>query len=197
MFKTLCLPALIVLMSAALSAQVAPPGEGPWRPAPVWFGAELSTFNPDYFCQNSSPFSCWSQQKVGVSTFIDMNRLLLRRVGAEGEARFLHWSGSGLLSMTNYLAGPRVELVEHKGLALHGKFLVGDGSMTLHKGLAGSGHFFVLAPGIVAEYRLAGRVTARAEYEYQRWPSFKGTGTGKGGLTPNGLSFGLSYLILR
>jgi hypothetical protein len=167
MLKTFCLLASTVLMSAASLAQSAPPGEGPWRPAPLWFGAESSTFNPDYSCQNSSPFFCWSQQKMGVSTFVDMNRLLLHRVGAEGEARFLRWSGSGSLTMTSYLGGPRIELlryshaaspgalaraagippVDHQSLTLHGKFLIRNGSLSLRNGLAGSGHYFVIAPG--------------------------------------------------
>jgi hypothetical protein len=57
----------------------------------------------------------------------------------------------------------------------------------------GTGTYFVYAPGAVFEVKVKKRLMARADYEYQIWPSF----LGGGGLTPNGFSFGLSYAFLR
>jgi len=197
MFRNSCLIAACCLITATLSAQSYPSAEG--RGASVWVGAEISTFNPDYGCLKSSPFSCWNHQLLGIAPYVDANHLLFQRVGAEGEARFLHWRGPGSLTEASYMTGPRVGIWQYRQVALSGKFLVGLGRMTLPTGTAGSGNYLAYAPGVVVDYRLAKRVAARVDYEYQMWPSFKGslTGSGHGGLTPNGLSIGVSYALMR
>ena len=78
-----------------------------------------------------------------------------------------------------------------------GKVLLGEGHISLPRGAAGAGNYFAYAPGAIFDFWLTRRVIARADYEYQMWPSFKGAGTGAGGLTPNGFSFGVSYALTR
>jgi hypothetical protein len=47
----------------------------------------------------------------------------------------------------------------------------------------------------------ATQLFAHQGYEYQLWPGFEGHATsftsGTGGITPNGLSFGVSYAVIR
>jgi hypothetical protein len=88
-----------------------------------------------------------------------------------------------------------------KQLRESGKLLAGDARLSLPRGGFGSGNYFAYAPGAIVDYRVSRRLSARVDYEFQVWPSFKGipttTTSGTGGLTPNGFSFGVSYAILR
>jgi hypothetical protein len=98
------------------------------------------------------------------------------------------------MSQSNYLAGPRVGLLHFRTrFFFTGKFLFGLGHIDTPNHGAGSGNYFVYAPGAVLDVRVKKRLTARVDYEYQIWPSF----LGGGGLTPNGFSFGLSYALLK
>jgi hypothetical protein len=196
MLKKLCLLVSSLLMSTVLFAQSTPPGEGPWRGVPVWFGAEFSTFNPDYGCANNSPFACWNHHLAGVASYVYANNIF-KVLGVEGEARILPWGGPGYLTQSSLLAGPRLGFWRYKRFLLDGKVLLGEGRIVLRDGIPGSGYYFAYAPGLVLDYRVSHRLSARFDYEYQRWPSFKGGSTGAGGLTPNGLSFGVSYMLLR
>lgn len=194
MSRKLWLLAACCLLSAKLFAQTQYSAEGV-HPT-VWVGAEISTFNPDYGCRKSSPFSCWTNQLIGITPYAEAHHLLFRRLGAEGEARFLHWRGPGVLTETSYLAGPRIDIVQYRRLLLGAKIVAGIGHFSANGG-AGEGNYFVYAPGATLDYRLSRKLSARVDYEYQEWPSFKGSGTGTGGLTPNGLSFGISYAVIR
>ena len=187
-----------VFLSATLSAsaQTHPSAEG--GGPTVWVGAEISSFNPDYGCNNNSPFTCWNHQLIGIAPFADVNHLIFRRLGAEGEARFLAWHGPNQTQQT-YMGGPRVSILHFRNAVLNAKFLIGDGRITFSniKGL--NGNYLAYAPGVTVDFRVARRLYARVDYEYQFWPNFHGSlsGTGHGGLTPNGLSVGVSYALLR
>ncbi len=199
MLRSILVASSCLLTSSALHAQSSPAAEG--NRIAVWVGAEVSSFNPDYGCKDSSPFTC-SRQVVGIAPFVDANHLIFQRLGGEGEARLMHWHGPGGLTEASYLVGPRVNLLHFKQkLYLSAKVLVGDANITLPKGDLGNGSYFAYAPGVIVEYRAFRRWSVRADYEYQLWPSFKGVATnttsGTGGLTPNGFSAGLSYLIFR
>ena len=186
-----------LLLSVTVSAQSNPAAEGS-SGVSIWVGAAFSTMNPDYGCTGNSPFSCWNHQLFGVTPYAYANRLMLHRLGAEGEAKLMLWHGPGL-TQTSYLGGPRVTFWNHHLIKLNGKFLMGIGHISLPSTATGSGSYFAYAPGATADFRLTTRLYGRVDYEYQIWPSFPGsrTGTGHGGLTPNGLSFGISYPILR
>ena len=192
-------PLLIVggfLLSVPLAGQSLPSAEGP--NASVWVGAEMSTFNPDFGCDNSSPFLCWGHHLLGFGPYVNTNDFLLQRVGVEGEARFLHWLGPGELTESTYLAGPRARLFRYREYLLSAKFLVGDARLNVSGG-PGSGQYFAYAPGLTVEHPIGRRLGVRFGYEYQRWPSFKGVGAGHQhqGLTPNGFSVGVSYAVFR
>jgi hypothetical protein len=194
MIKGLCLFTSCLLLSATLSAQTLPSAEG--HEPSLWVGAEVSSFNPDYGCNNNSPFTCWNHQLLGIAPYADANRLVLQRVGAEAEARFLHWRGPSSMTQATYMAGPRITLLHYRRAVFNGKILFGDARITI-PAIGLTGNYFAYAPGLTMDYRVARRLSARVDYEYQLWPSFKGNFFGNGGLTPNGLSFGLSYALIR
>jgi hypothetical protein len=199
MIRHLSLASFCFLLSATLCAQSNPSAEGPGFSVIV--GAGFSTFNPDYGCGNSSPFTCWNHQLIGISPFVGANRMVFQRLYLEGEARFLYWHGpANGLTESSYLGGPSFHLLHYrKRLLFSARFLLGGAQITIPNDSVGSGNYFALAPGAVFDYRMTKRLSARAEYEYQIWPSFKGiptaTTTGSGGLTPNGFTFGVSYTI--
>lgn len=53
---------------ATLFAQTMPSAER--ASVSVWAGAEFSAFNPDYGCKDSSPFTCWNYQLLGIAPFV-------------------------------------------------------------------------------------------------------------------------------
>lgn len=194
MLKTIYVFACCVLLSIPLTAQTTWSAEG--SGLSVWVGASISTFNPDYGCQHNSIFSCWDGQLLGISPYVHTNGFVLNRIGAAGQARFLHWRGPGKLTESSYMAGPRVNLFQKKKFVFSGQFLAGSAHLDVSQG-AGSGSYFAFAPGGAVDYRLARRVLARVDYEYQFWPGFNGGQSGAShGLTPNGFSVGLSYSVL-
>jgi hypothetical protein len=197
MYRKLCAIALSVFTSATLLAQIHPSAEG-GAGSSARIGVELSTFNPDYGCANSSPFSCWTHQLVGIAPFMDTRPMFFSRVGVEGQARFLSWRGPGSLSESSYMAGPHAGLFRYRQISLSGKMLAGKARLSVSNG-AGGGSYFAYAPGGVVEYQVKPRLFLRADFEQQFWPNFKGIRTrtmdGTGGLTPSGLSLGVSYAI--
>src|SRR5579864_8672798 len=193
--KKLYSAAAFLLLLVPLTAQVVPSAEGARTPVSFWVGASFSTFNPDYGCANSSPFSCWDRHLIGVGTYLDTNYFLFDRLGTEGEVRLLLWHGPATLIENSYLAGPRVRLLRTRDLSIAGKFLLGRASLDVPGHLLGGGSYFAYAPGVATDYRLTRYLAARVEYEYQRWPSYKpfrGGSNGLGGLTPSGFSFGIT-----
>jgi hypothetical protein len=194
----------LLLLPAALIAQSAESAIG--GEATVSAGVEMSTFNPDWGCANSAPFGCANQLYGPTAVF---NFDLHQKYGFEGEARWLHWHGNGGMVESNYLVGPRYRLYRWERLTLWGKLGMGGGWITTPDyPAAGSlkGSYFAYAPGATGNFRLNRRISLRADYEYQFWPSFAGTPsydptTGKvlqhqSGLTPNGTSFGVVYRFL-
>lgn len=194
----------LLLFPAALIAQN--PESAIGGEASISAGVEMSTFNPDWGCPNISPFGCAAQLYGPTAVF---NFDLHQKYGIEGEARWLHWGGYGGMVQSNYLVGPRYRLAQFHRLSLWGKLGVGGGWFTSpNYPAAGSlkGSYFAYAPGATINYRLNRILTLRADYEYQIWPSFAGppsydptTGQVKqnaSGLTPNGMSFGVTYRFL-
>ena len=190
--------AVLTLSVVPSAGQVAPAGEGGRTGIALWVGASISTFNPDYGCPNSSPFSCWDHHLIGIGTYLDTNYFLFDRVGAEGEVRLLLWHGPATLIEDTYMAGPRVRLFRARDMNLNAKFLVGRADLDVPAPAIGGGGYFAYAPGVAIDYRLTRHLAARVEYEYQRWTGykpFKSGANGPGGLTPSGFSFGVSYAI--
>ncbi len=184
--------AVSLLISVPSIAQTSPSAEGPG--VTVWVGASVSMFNPDYGCKNNSPFSCWGNQLIGFGPYVDTNSFLLGRIGAEGEARFLRWHGPVGLTEDTFMGGPRVRLWHHRALHATAKFLIGEARLNVSNNGVGTGNYFAYAPGGAVDYRVSRRLAARLDYEYQKWPTFRGA-SGNKGLTPNGFSVGVSYAI--
>ncbi|SRR5579871_2437739 len=198
MRKSLYLIAVLAFLLVPLAAQVPPSGHGGARNGVAfWVGASLSVFNSDYGSCNGPPFFC-SENVLGVAPYLDTNFFLGGKIGLEGEARLLLFHGPNTLVQNSYLAGPRVLLLDRRALRFTGKFMVGEAQLDVPAGLPRGGTYFAYAPGAAIEVPLARRISARVEYEYQFWPGFKCfscTNGGKGGLTPNGFDFGISYAI--
>lgn len=158
-------------------------------------GGEFSLFSPDYTCSSNLPFGCGKRQALGLAGFVDLH--VTPRWGGEGEARWLHWNQESVQIESNYLVGPRYRVVRYDRLSGWVKLLVGAGLITTsYYPQAGSvkGSYFVYAPGGTLEYQLNRRLSLRADYEFQEWPSFVAGVPGHNhGLTPNGMSFGMSY----
>jgi hypothetical protein len=179
--------ALLLLFSPTVFAQSAPAAEGSGRT--YWVGAEGSTFNPDWGCTSSSPFTCWDHQLFGIAAFTDVNHLI-GKIGVEGEGRWLNWRGPGNgIKQSNYLAGPRYQIYSWRRFSTNVKFLAGGA--TFHRKNTWEG-WAAFAPGMTFGYRVSSRFLVRVDYEYQMWPGFLNRG-----LTPNGFSVGASYRIFR
>jgi hypothetical protein len=196
--------ALLFLLPAVLLAQS--PAAATGAESSLWAGGEMTSFNPDYGCGSVSPFQCWSRQVTGPTAFFDFN--VHPKWGVEGEARWLDWNGLGGMTISNYLVGGRYRIVRFHRLTGWAKLLLGGGWIqTPDYPQAGSlkGSFFAYAPGATVECPIWHRLALRGDYEYQIWPSFYGgntvSGTGtviqhSNGLTPNGISVGVTYRIL-
>lgn len=169
-------------------------------------GVEFSTFNPDWGCTNSAPLGCKAQLYGPTAVFtFDLHQ----KYGIEGEARWLHYGGSGGMVQSNYFVGPHYRLAQFNRLSLWGKLDIGGAWFTSpNYPAAGSlkGSYFAYAPGATINFRLNHTITLRGDYEYQIWPSFAGPPSYNSttnsvvqhtsGLTPNGLSVGVVYRFL-
>ena len=171
-----------VLLSAAIAAaQVAPSVTG--SRSTLSAGALYSNFASDYT----------DHRLGGVTGFFDFN--LTPRYGAEGEVRFLRFNEFSGEHETHYLIGPRVAFRTNRRLVPYAKFLLGVGRITFPEN-SGYGGFFAMAPGGGVDYKLTRRIKLRADYEYQIWPGAPNIpGTPSHGMTPNGVSAGVSYRI--
>jgi hypothetical protein len=172
-----------LLGSVAAYAQVAPASMG--GNSSVWVGGEFSNFDPDF-----SPHP----RLNGVGIFGDFN--ITSKLGVEGEARWLHWSGSGGQTQSDYLGGVKYRFLKFHNLSISGKFLLGGVWIDYPVAVDASGSYFAYAPGVIGDYRLTRRLSVRGDYEYQILPSAPGLGGPSHGLTPNGFSVGVAYRLL-
>lgn len=204
MFKKIGLFAILAaVVPAALLAQSSKSAVG--GEASLWAGGEFSYFNGGYSCSGNWVWNC-KYDLAGITALTDFN--LNTKIGAEGEARWLHWNGSGGMVESNYLAGPRYRAYGKGRVSFWVKALLGGGWVTTsYYPQAGSlkGSYFMYAPGGTVDYRLSNRLILRGDYEYQIWPSFAAPSTysatgsliqHNGPLTPNGFSVGVMYRFL-
>jgi opacity protein-like surface antigen len=174
-----------VCSATAVFAQVAPSVKG--GEATLWGGVEYSHFTPDYGALDLN----------GIGALVDIN--LTSKIGAIGEARWLHWSPAedGGETQSDYLAGVKYRAVKIGRLSLNAKFLVGGVWINYPRDI-GTGSYFAYAPGGFADFRLTRRLKLRGDYEYQILPSAPGIpGQPDNGLEPHGFSVGVLYNILR
>jgi Outer membrane protein beta-barrel domain len=193
----------LLFVPAALLAQS--PRSAIGGDAGLWAGGEVSDFNPDFGCKSNMPFNC-ANDLLGATALFDFN--VKPRWGAEGEARWLHWNGTGGQVESTYMIGPRYRVYRLNRFSFWTRVVAGGGwTTTPDYPAAGSlkGSYFVFAPGGTVDYRISSRLLVRADYEFQFWPSFAGppsvSSTGQltqnnGGLSPNGVSVGVMYRFL-
>jgi predicted porin len=182
--KTLILSFL--LASGAAYAQVAPSVTG--GNSTMWAGGQFSSFDSDY---------ATATRIVGIGVVFDYN--LNRRIGAEGEARWLHWNGQESEAQSDYLIGAKYSFFRFHRFTFNAKFLVGGVWIKYPvKATSGStGSYFAYVPGASVDYRLSRHFSVRGDYEYQFLPSAPGfADQPNNGLTPNGFSVGVNYRIL-
>ncbi len=173
----------LLLGSGTAFSQVAPSSKGGNESLSV--GGDFSSFYSDY---------ATATRIIGPGAFFDFN--FTPKIGIEGEARWLHFNGTGGVTESDYLTGVRYRMWHLDKFSLNAKLLVG-GVWVKYPYDIGNGSYFTYAPGIDAEYRLSKRFSARAGWEYQFLPSAPGlTGQPDNGLTPNGFSFGFSYKLI-
>ncbi len=163
-------------------------------------GVEFSAYNADFYCPNDSPFSCGNGRPLikGVGVFVDYNQRA--KWGAEGEGRWLHWDGFDGQIESSLLIGPRYRLVRWHGAGFWAKFLVGRGDITTAGYPApdtAKGTLFVYAPGVSVDIPFARRLSARVDYEAQKWPNFAVLPPHNHSISPNGFSVGVAYRMLR
>jgi hypothetical protein len=171
----------LTFTAAAVYAQVSPSVTG--TGFSLWAGGEYSNFAPDY----------GSNRLNGLGFIIDVNAT--PRIGAVGEARWLHWSGSGGETQSDYLSGVKYRMFKSGPLSFNAKFLLGGVWITF-PGDIGSGSYFALAPGGFVDFHLTHRLLIRGDYEYQFLPSAPDIPPFPShGLTPNGVSIGVEYNI--
>lgn len=187
MIKKFLIFAGTLLITPIAFAQVAPSTTG--GNGSITIGGEASAFHPD-----SLP-GYTAGHVIGPGLFFDIN--LMPRWGAEAEARWMIWHGSGGQSQSDYLLGPRYRLIHWRGLAAWGKFMMGAGVEKFPNKIA-TGSYFAMAPGGDLNYVLSRRLDLRLGYEYQFWPSAPNIpGYPNNGMHPSGFSIGIGYRIIR
>jgi hypothetical protein len=173
----------VVFGAAAAMAQVAPSAVG--GNATLWVGGEVSSFNPDF-----DP----ATRIVGPGVFFDFN--VTRKIGVEGEARWLHYNGTDGQTQGDYFGGVKYRVYRFHKFSFNAKFLLGG--VWIHYPLdIGEGSYFAYVPGGIVDYRLSRHLSVRGDYEYQILPSAPGfPGQPNQGINPNGASIGVAWRLL-
>jgi opacity protein-like surface antigen len=187
MIKKFFLLAAALLLAPLAFAQVAPSTTG--GNGSIVIGVQASAFKPD-----SIP-GYTGGHVIGPGFFFDIN--LMPRWGAEGEARWLRWKGSGGQTQSHYLIGPRYRVLHWHRLAGWAKLMMGAGVETFPNKI-GTGSYFDMAPGGDLDYRFSPRIDLRLGYEYQYWPAAPNIpNLPNNGMHPSGFSIGIGYRIIR
>ena len=188
--------ALILILfsagAASASAQVVPAAtRGQFA---LDAGGLFSVFQPDYAGTTNSvgiPIAQTSPNRLyGIGAFVDVK--FTRWVQVEAEGRWLRFNQFADINEDNYLIGPRIPIHHFKFMRAtpYGKVLVGYGRMNFENNDAW-GRFTDIAYGGGVDFKLAKRISARGDFEYQEWPSWLSSA-----LYPYGASAGVSYRIL-
>jgi opacity protein-like surface antigen len=180
------IPFWVVLSLVPAQAQVVPAGFESNHA--VWVGGECSYFSASFPYQSG-------QHIYGCGAFANLR--WAPHFDVEGDARWLSLGGFAGSTESSYLAGPRYIFSRFGRLQPYGKFLLGEGVIQYPYQI-GKGTYLALAPGGGANYRVARRLTIRAEYEYQIWLNSPGFANEPNHmLKPNGLNVGVAYEVLH
>lgn len=182
--RILVLGVLLTSSTFAVS-QVAPDANA--GTVPLALGGSFSYFDASYA----------SNRVAGLSSYIDYSPLLAGNLGVEGEGRWMTMGGSHGFNEYNYLVGPRYRFFLSDRYQPYAKVLLGAGEINFPYSLAHGG-YFAWAPGGGIDIGLSRRWAARADYEFQIWPSAPGIpGIPNGSFHPNGVTVGVSYRLFR
>jgi hypothetical protein len=128
-----------------------------------------------------------SRKMLGVAAIADLDTK--RRIGLEGEAKWLMLHQTANVHATTYLAGPRYHFTFGR-FQPYAKGLIGFGQFNYPYNF-GTDNDFVIEPGGGLDFRVTKRLRIRvADFEYQIWPQFH-----YGTLTSYGLSTGIRVRI--
>ncbi len=109
------------------------------------------------------------RRMLGIAGFVDVDTN--RRIGVEGEARWLLFHQTYNVTTTTYMIGPRYHR-DYGRFEPYVKGLVGIGEFNFPYNLA-KGSYLVIAPGGGLDFRINRRFRLRAvDFEYQLWPQF-------------------------
>jgi len=109
------------------------------------------------------------RKMLGFAGFVDADTK--RRLGIEGEARWLVFRQTDNVHATTYTIGPRFHM-NYGRFQPYAKGLVGVGEFNFPYNYA-TGSYLVIAPGGGVDFRLNRRFQLRiADFEYQYWPQF-------------------------
>ena len=187
MIRNFLVAAATLLLAPLVFAQVAPSATG--GNGSITVGGEVSAFQPD-----SIP-GYTGGHVVGPGFFFDID--LMPRWGAEGEARWMLWRGSGGQTQSDYLIGPRYRLLRWHGISGWAKFMMGAGVEKFPQNI-GTGSYFAMAPGGNLNFPFGRRLTLRLGYEHQFWPAAPNIPSyPNNGMHPSGFTLGIGYRIIR
>jgi hypothetical protein len=148
---------LAICLPATARAQVAPAGDK--GGVLVSAGAMGSGFKLQY----------GQRKMLGVTGFVDVDTR--RRIGLEGEARFLEFHQTADVHAETYSGGVRYHF-DVRRFQPYAKGLVGLGEFNFPYNLA-HGSYFVVTGGGGLDFTFTRRITIRAaDVEYQDWPQF-------------------------
>ena len=168
--------ALLVLGSATRSGYSQSRESGSEDRPSLWVGAGASFYHVEYGQQNL----------VGLTALFDADSA--RRIGIEGEGRWLEFHNFANVHSESYLVGPRYHFDMNR-FQPYVKGMVGFGDFNFPYNYA-SGTYFVVGAGGGVDYRLSYRWSVRVDAEYQNWPQFT-----FGSMNSVGISSGIRYKI--
>jgi len=126
------------------------------------------------------------RKMLGVTAWVDGDTI--RRIGFEGEGRWLDFHQTANVHAETYLAGVRYHF-NYGDMQPYVKGLAGFGNFNFPYNYA-TGRYLVVSGGGGLDYKLTRRWIVRAEFEYQDWPQFT-----YGNLNSLGVNVGLRYRI--
>lgn len=172
----------VMLAATAVYAQVARSVTG--GGGTFWAGGEFSRFASDF-----------GGVVAGPGVILDFN--VTPKVGAVGEARWMHWEGNSGQTHSDYLIGGKYRAYRWRRFDFDAKFLVGGVWINFPLDI-GTGSYFAMAPGGFVDYHLNRKFLIRGDYEYQFLPSAPNIpGEPNNGLTPHGFSIGVEYRVFH
>jgi opacity protein-like surface antigen len=167
----------LLLAGASCSARAQVRESGTEDHPSLWAGGGASLYNVQY----------GEQKLVGITAFFDADSA--RRIGIEGEGRWLEFHESASVHAETYMIGPRYHF-DIGRFQPYVKGMVGFGEFNFPYNFA-HGSYLLVAAGGGVDYRLSRRWSVRlADVEYQNWPQFT-----FGSMTSVGVSAGIRYRI--